>query len=87
MGDAELTEDFRKKLVQDLDHMQFSFAKMSDLYHDCLNYYVDMLQKSIGTSGSYFSQNDLVRLHQDTKKTAQLKVSISHCVRKRTFFY
>lgn len=74
MGDAEITENIRKKLIQDLDHLQFSFVKMSDLYHDYLNYYTDTLQNSIGNSASYLSQNDLLRLHQNTKKQAQLKV-------------
>lgn len=76
MGDGEITESFRKKLSDDLDHLQFAFVKMSELYHDCLNNYVDVLQKTIASSESYLSQNDLVKLHQATKKAAQLKVNL-----------
>lgn len=75
MGNVEITENFRKKLIEDLDHLQFAYVKMSELYHDCLNDYVDALRNSIGNSDPYLSQNDLIKLHQTTKKTALLKVS------------
>lgn len=77
MGDGEITESFRKKLIDELDHLQFAFVKMSELYHDCLNNYIEMLQKTIANSGSYLSQNELIKLHQTTKKGAQLKVYFS----------
>lgn len=76
MGDIEITDDFRKKLIEDLDHLQFAFVKMSELYHDCLNNYVDMLQRSIANSDPYLNQNDLIKLHQTTKRGALLKVYI-----------
>lgn len=74
MGDGEITESFRKKLLDDLDRIQFAFVKMSELYHNCLNNYVDMLQNTIANSGSYLTQNDLIKLHQNTKQAAQHKV-------------
>lgn len=77
MGDIEITENFRKKLIEDLDHVQFALAKMSELYHDCSNNYVDILQKSIANSDSYLSQNDLIKLHQTTKRGVLLKVHFS----------
>lgn len=76
MGDGEITESFRKKLIDDLDHLQLAFVKMSEFYHDCLNNYADVLQKTVANSESYLSQNDLIKLHQATKKAAQLKVYI-----------
>lgn len=75
MGDIEITESFRKKLVENLDNLQFTCVKMSELYQNCLNNYVDMLQKAIANSESYLSQNDLIKLHQTTKKEALLKVN------------
>lgn len=74
MGDGEITEIFRKKLIDDLDHLQLAFVKMSELYRDCLQNYVDMLQSTIAKSDSYLSQNELIKLHQTTEKGAQTKV-------------
>lgn len=74
MGDIEITENFRKTLVHNLDGVHFTFVKMSEAYHDCLRYYIDMLQNAIANSDSYLSENDLVKLQQNTKKESQLMV-------------
>lgn len=84
MGDGEITESFRKKLMDDLDHLQLAFVKMSELYHACLNNYADVLQKTIANSESYLSQNDLIKLQQAQRKAAQLKV---HFFTKHICFY
>lgn len=74
MGDVEITESFREELVHDLDHLQLAVAKMCESYHDCLNYYTHLLQKSIEDSDSYLNQNDLIKLHLNTKNEAKAQV-------------
>lgn len=74
MGDVEITESFREKLEHDLNHLQVALAKVFESYHDCLDHYTNLLQKSIQDIDSYFSPNDLIKLHLNTKNEAKTQV-------------
>lgn len=73
MGDDAITNKFREQLQQDLDGIQSALVTVSESYNECLKYYSDVLQKSIG-SDSHQSQNDLIKLHQNTKIEARAQV-------------
>lgn len=73
MGDDQLSSEFREKLQQDLDSIQSALVTVSESFNECLNYYSEILHKS--TDGDlYQSQNDLIKLHQNTKNEARAQV-------------
>lgn len=43
---------------------------------DCVNYYVESMQKIINEAASYLSQSELVTSHQNTKSNAIEEVGI-----------
>lgn len=79
MGDDEVSNEFREKLQQDLEGIQSALVTILESYNECLKYYSATLQKSI-EGDSYQSQNDLIKLHQNTKNEARNQVLLSHFV-------
>lgn len=71
-----MTEGYRGELTHDLDNLQLELMKMSESYHDRLKHYSDTLEASINDAESFMSQNDLVKLHQNTKLETQTQVRV-----------
>lgn len=70
LGDDQVCSEFREKLQLDLDGIQSALVTVSESFNECLNYYTETLHKS--TDGdSYQTQNDLIKLHQNTKNEAR----------------
>lgn len=75
MGDSKYANSFRENLVQYLDNLQLTIMKISESYYDSMSYYTVTMQKTIKTG--YISQNDLIKLHQNTKKESKIQVFLA----------
>lgn len=75
MGNTEVSKSLRESLIQYLDNLQLKLVKLLESYLDSSNYYTETMEKAI--EQGHLSQDDLIKLHQNTKKDAKIQVMFS----------
>lgn len=69
MGGDNISKGQRDNLERRLNNLNDALIKIMDSYSHIVQFYTNSMQKSLGEN-QYFSQIDLIRLHQNTKNEA-----------------
>lgn len=74
MGDEDISKRFRENLEHDLQEFHTLLLKLAELYKECRNQYSSSMHESLNQVESYSNENELIKLHQEKKKSAIDKV-------------
>lgn len=76
MGDADISNDFREKLRQNLDNFSSALSTTLEAFNARQNQYINSMQSALDQV-EYFRYDDFIKLHQRVKNEALSQVCSS----------
>lgn len=67
MGDEDIPKSFHDKLEQELNDFHSALIRVCESYDKDLNLYAESMQNLLNAKSSFLEQNELIKLHSDTK--------------------
>lgn len=74
MGDIEISNSFREKLISDMENVQSIAEQVMSSFNNCTSLYRNTMTDSLRQVPAFFTQFDLMVIHQNAKTTAITEV-------------
>lgn len=74
MVDQETSDNFHENLKQYLNDIRLALIKSLELYNEYSNLYKSTMQTQFSQISSYFGQDQLMKIHQNAKRTVITQV-------------